>query len=32
MCDHLTKAAFGRNQISVQVSGFGFQSLGFADT
>jgi hypothetical protein len=24
--------AFGRNQISVQVSGFGFQDLGFADT
>jgi len=24
--------AFGRNQISVQVSGFGFQELGFADT
>jgi len=23
---------FGRNQISVQVSGFGFQILGFADT
>jgi hypothetical protein len=24
--------AFGRNQISVQVTGFGFQDLGFADT
>jgi len=24
--------AFDRNQISVQVSGLGFQNLGFADT
>lgn len=24
--------AFGRNQFSVQVSGFGCQDLGFADT